>query len=300
MVPLVFATIAICTYNRADVLARSLDAARAQGFARDGFEILLVDNNSTDGTAAVAEAFRGRCDVAFRVVKETQQGLSRARNRAIAEAAGDWIVFVDDDAEMVPGFLAAMAEVVAAEPQAGAVGGPIDVGWLAPVPAWYEPRMDHSFNHLYHGSYRRAIRYPEILYGTNMAFPTALLRELGGFAPDLGRNGESLLACEDGEILLRIARKAKRAVVYDPELRVKHLIHPGRLTPEYLRKKAWWGGRSTAFLEKRYPGTANPLGSVMAVLQVTFHRVLKPGSRSLAQRNKLAFHLGYLKEYFLS
>lgn len=290
-------TIAICTFNRAEVLPRSIAAASAQRPIPGGFEVLVVDNNSTDDTTRLLEISRAGLPM-LRVVRESQQGLSHARNRAIAEAHGKWIVFVDDDAELDPGYLQGLSTLLSEEKGVGAAGGPIEVGWLSPVPSWYEPALDLCFNHLYLGSYRMELRYPRMLYGTNMAFPVALLRRLGGFDAGLGRVGRHLAAGEDGEVLLRVERRAQRRILWDPALRVRHLIEPGRLTVGGLLKQAEGGGRSQARLERAWR-IRTGLWNALAGLAESAVRVLLRRSRGpVFERYIRAAHTGYLRGYF--
>ena len=89
-------TVAIPTYNRADFLRQTLAGIALQVFPPGQFEVLVIDNNSTDHTRAVVAEFAA-AHPAPRHVLETKQGLDHARNRAIAEARGEIIVFADDD-----------------------------------------------------------------------------------------------------------------------------------------------------------------------------------------------------------
>ena len=289
-------TISICTFNRADVLSRSILAARAQTFTSDQFEILVVDNNSTDNTRELVQKHAAEIS-ALRMVQEANQGLSHARNRALQEARGEFIVYVDDDAELTPGYLAALDRLFREEENVGAAGGPIEVRWLDRVPSWYEPEIDRFFNSLYIASFRMALRYPRILFGTNMAFPTAFLRELGGFNTALGRIGTKLLASEDGEIMLRIERKSGRRVFWDPQLRVFHLIHPSRLSKEYLERKAYWDGRSIYKLEKLYPGTSRIRHSMFILAGHWGRKILGLSANSLAEKLAYLCEKGYLSEW---
>src|SRR3954471_4782626 len=101
-------TVAIPTYNRADFLRQTLAGIAAQQFPREHFEVLVIDNNSTDHTAAVVAEFANERP-APRYLREEKQGLDHARNRALAEARGEIVVFGDDDILVKPDWLAQMA-----------------------------------------------------------------------------------------------------------------------------------------------------------------------------------------------
>jgi len=246
-----FFTVAICTYNRAKVLPYAIRAALNQSMDCNQYEVLVVDNNCTDETQNVIKTFM-ETHPNIRTVSEKQQGLSFARNRAYSEARGDIIVYIDDDAEMCPDYLNGLKKVFDEEKNIGAVGGPIEVGWLGSVPEWYEPGLDRAFNYLYYGSFRMKLRYPRMIYGTNMAFTVSLLKKIGGFRTNLGRIGEHLLSGEDVEIMLRIQEDEHLQIIYEPVLKVRHLVSPERLSPEYIMEKAVWQGRSQYRLERLF------------------------------------------------
>src|SRR5262245_27982400 len=119
-------TIAIPTYNRADFLRQTLAGIAAQQFPRDHFEVLVIDNNSRDHTRTVVEEFAG-AHPAPRHVHEEKQGLDYARNRAIAEARGEIILFGDDDILVSPDWMAQMTVPLIADGarRIGAVGGEV-------------------------------------------------------------------------------------------------------------------------------------------------------------------------------
>ena len=117
-------SVILCTYNRERYLYNVLHSL-AVGTCRD-YEIVLVNNNSTDGTEAECRRFQAdHPDVAFRYCIESQQGLSYARNRGIRESQGEVLVYVDDDALVNPEYLQTYADFFRQHPEAMAAGGPI-------------------------------------------------------------------------------------------------------------------------------------------------------------------------------
>ncbi|MBI9075611.1 MAG: glycosyltransferase family 2 protein [Desulfatibacillum sp.] len=289
-------TIAICTHNRDYILEQSVRAALAQDYAR-GFEVLVVDNKSTDNTPQVIRALLVG-NSRLRAVGERRQGLSHARNRAIAEARGKFLIFVDDDAALCPEYLARLDRVFQEVPDAGSVGGPISLGWLGPRPSWYETGLDIWCNRLDHGPLRCFLKYPKILYGTNMAFPKKVLEGVGGFHTGLGRSGKGLADSEDLEIMLRIAR-AGPPIVYDPGLSVTHYITEDRLSRDYLLEKAAVHGRFRCVAEAMH-GRANPLPSLGAWMLSLARSVIQPRRRSLSEKLIRRASLFYLKQWVRS
>lgn len=269
-------TIAICTYNRAQVIHKALDSAIEQTLPGSNFEILVVDNNSTDDTRDVVRSYKSM-HAGLRLVSEPRQGLSIARNRAWKEAGGDLIVYVDDDAALATDYLERLEEVAAEESMLGAAGGPINVGWMGAMPGWWEPGLEIWYNHLDLGRHRKKLQYPEIFYGTNMAFPVSVLKEAGGFSPELGRTGRGLLDSEEAEIFIRV-EKAGYDLVYDPGLEAVHYITEERLSREYLLEKARQHGKSQCIAERMHPdrgGAASMLGALAA----SYARILARRSR---------------------
>lgn len=135
------ATVAICTWNRAALLADTLASIeRMRVPAGTAWELLVVDNASTDDTPAVLARFRDR--LPLRSVVETQQGCSHARNRAMDEATGALLVWTDDDVQVEPGWFAAYLDAAARHPDAAFFGGPVDPLFAAPPPPWFEANLD--------------------------------------------------------------------------------------------------------------------------------------------------------------
>jgi glycosyltransferase involved in cell wall biosynthesis len=130
-----FITVAICTFNRAESLRRTLDSLTAMAVPSDlTWELVIVNNNSTDHTDDITAAFRKR--LPLRLENEPQPGHSNARNRAIDAARGEYIVWTDDDVVVDPGWLAAYADAFRRWPEAAVFGGRITPRYEPPVPKW--------------------------------------------------------------------------------------------------------------------------------------------------------------------
>ena len=119
-------SLVIPTHNRAAQLVAALESVVRQDLPRDEWECVVVDNNSTDDTAARFEEFlSAHPGLPLRRVSETRQGLSWARNRGIAETTGDIVAIIDDDERIVPEFIAAYIAFFDAHPSVASAGGPI-------------------------------------------------------------------------------------------------------------------------------------------------------------------------------
>lgn len=134
------ASILICTYNRAALLEETVTVC-AQQARENKAEIIVVDNNSTDTTAAVLSALAAANTDVLRVFHEPQQGLSHARNRALREARGALVIFLDDDAIPHPGWLAALCAFREVHPEVAAFGGRIIPRFQVSPPGWFVPAL---------------------------------------------------------------------------------------------------------------------------------------------------------------
>ena len=233
-------TVAIATYNRADFLRQTLAGIVAQQFPRDHFEVLVIDNDSSDHTHAVVNEFAS-AHPAPRYIYEPQRGLSYARNRAIAEARGEFIVFGDDDILVAPDWLAQLTVPLLADSaeRIGAVGGEVIPvfpdgvpGWIA---GWHAPlayRADAGPLDSRHSP-----------MGANLAFRRAVLVRLGAFDPALGRTGKNFFGGDETEMIRRI-RAAGLEVWFAPAAAVQHQMPASRTTFRYAARHAFDSARS--------------------------------------------------------
>ncbi|MFA5263234.1 MAG: glycosyltransferase [Opitutaceae bacterium] len=245
-----FATVAICTYNRSRWLQGTLRFVIAQEYPADRWEILVIDNNSTDDTARVVEEFAGAAK-APRYVLEKTQGLSHARNRALAEALGSVVVFLDDDTDGDSAWLARLMSPYAmpGNEKVGIVGGEIIPGFPDGLPRWLEGQWE-PLSYL-----SKTGPLPDNLLpmGANFSARRAAAQGVGGFRTDLGRTGDTLAGSEDHDFIRRV-RSAGYSVWYVPEAVITHLIPKNRLTFRYAMKHAFDSSRSRVIERVARPG----------------------------------------------
>jgi GT2 family glycosyltransferase len=237
----------VCTHNRSRLLARCIDSVVRQLRPEFDVEILVVDNASTDDTAAVVQRAHEGCS-AVRYVFEPVLGLSHARNRGIGEARGDILMFTDDDATVNDGWL---AETLAGfeAPGTSAVGGPIRLDVEGPWPRWMGPGVTTMFSHLDLGDARRPLSSREGPFGTNMAVRRDVAETLGGFRADLGRVGAKLISDEEFEFFVRLERHGG-SITYLPDAVVTHAVPAERARLGWLLRRAFAQGRSHARLHQ--------------------------------------------------
>lgn len=258
--PVVHATVLIATYNRAKLLDETLTWLARTNVSGDlRWDVLVVDNNSTDGTRAVVERHVHTFPVSLRYLFEGRQGRSSALNAGIAAARGIALAFTDDDVRVAEGWLQAAVTPLLEEPDIAYTGGPVRPIWEIPPPAWLDLTRGDLWGTIAiqdHGDvpvgYERARKVP---LGANMAVRAEVFRVTGPFRADLGRSGgRTVMGQEVPEWLIR-ARAAGFSGRYVPAMVVHHHIPAARLTKRYFRR--WWFGKgvSRATLEQMQPVT---------------------------------------------
>ena len=246
-------TVAVCTWNRAALLREFLGRlARARSVQGD-WELLVVNNNCTDDTERVLEAFEGR--LPLRRAFEPKPGHSHARNAAVREARGEYIVWTDDDVLVGEGWLAAYARAVEQHPEAAVFGGPIrplfegtPPAWLAA--AWRDVGPVFAARELGDEPFELDEK-GELPYGANFVLR---MREqkLFTYNPALGRMFEGGALGEETSVIRSILA-AGGTGWWVPDAAVEHWILKERQTVGYLR--TYYALQGKTFLKwDRYVG----------------------------------------------
>jgi len=207
------------------------------------WEILVIDNNSSDQTCAVVEDFRRRHPGRFRYIFEPQQGKSQALNAGIREARGDILAFVDDDVTMGATWLQYLTESLQGGQWAGA-GGRILPLWTCSPPPWLPVHERYGLAPLAMfdlGPEARPLTEPP--FGTNMAFQRGVFARYVGFRTDLGPRPGSEIRNEDTEFGLRLLKAGER-LRYEPSALVYHSVSASRLQKRYFLR--WWLDKARA------------------------------------------------------
>ena len=254
-------SVVIPTFNRATLLGETLDSlAGMKPQSISDWEVLVVDNNSTDETAAVVQSRQAAFPVPLRYEFEAAQGRSNALNRGIVVTSAPVLAFIDDDVVVAERWLDEAAGPLI-DPDSGIdyTGGPVHPIWEAARPRWLSPTqadlwgaiaiLDYGAEPFVFEERRR------VPLGANMAVRRALVDRIGGFSPRLGRSsGTQILGQEVPEFLAR-ARAVNGRGRYVPGMLVRHHVPARRLTKTYFRR--WWfgKGRSRAALERLQPIT---------------------------------------------
>jgi glycosyltransferase involved in cell wall biosynthesis len=242
-------TAILCTRNRAAWLERALHSLARQSLPAEAREILVVDNASTDDTPAAVRRLAAEL-TPIRYLAEPRLGLSFARNAGWQAANGEIIAYLDDDAVAAPDWLERIRDTFASlRPQPGCLGGRVRLVWPGTRPAWASPDLDSCFGALHWSVEPRWLEPGEWIVGCNMAFNRCHLAAVGGFPTTLGRRGEALLSMEETALQRALARRGLRAF-YHPDVVVDHHVLPERITPDWVERRMFWNGASTAILQR--------------------------------------------------
>jgi len=249
-------TVILCTYNRCQSLSQALDSVAAQILPDSlEWEVIVVDNNSSDQTREVTQNYVHKHPGRFRYVFEQQQGLSRARNTGIRAARGEIVAFMDDDITVEPMWLQNLTASLHEELWSGA-GGPIRPPEQFRPPRWLtlggERDLGGALALFDLGSVPGELKRPP--YGTNMAFRRGMFEKYGDFRADLGRCGGNLLSNEDTEFGRRLLAGGER-LRYEASAVVHHPVPEERVRKNYFRR--WWFEYGRARVLER--GTQPPI-----------------------------------------
>ena len=243
----------ICTYNRERYLYNVLQSLVAGNLPTEEYEIVLVNNNSTDGTEAEVRRFQTDYpQVQLRYCVEPQQGLSYARNCGIRESRGDILVYVDDDALVNKEYLATYADFFRRNADAVAAGGPI----LPQYDGCEEPDwMSHYTRQLvtgklYLGEKEREFPGDAFPGGGNAAYRKSVFDAVGLFNVELGRKGNSLIGAEEKDLFDKMTSQGMK-FYYLPTAILYHLIPPKKLTQDYFDRLTYGIGVSERYRTKQ-------------------------------------------------
>lgn len=250
----------IPSYNRADQLALTIESLlTAPVPPMMSVTVMVIDNNSTDGTRSLVES-RMRSDDRLRYVFERQQGRSHALNRGITSTSGDLVGMVDDDEEIDPTWYDRIARAFA-DPTLDFIGGPYIPRWASPPPTWVPEEFGSVIGWVKAGDREAPFdaNFPGVLMGGNAVVRRRTLDKVGLYATRLGRVGNRLLSGEDREFFDRLIASGAKGR-YLPDLIIHHHVLAERCTKEYFRSWAFWHGVSMGVLAREHSSASAQSG----------------------------------------
>ena len=238
-------SVVIGTYNRSELLAGALESLVAQQDKGIRYEVIVVDNNSTDDTRDVVKSFAGS-DIPVSYMFEGRQGVSYARNTGIHQSRAPIIAFTDDDVRVAPDWITTIKRTFEEHPEVGFIGGKVLPLWSVTPPAWLTIEhwmplalQDHGDSEFY--------LEPEKsigVIGANLAVRRELFERVGGFGTDVQLIKRGIGAMEDHEYILRMWQAGVRGL-YVPQLVVQAPTQNERFKKEYHRR--WHKGHGYTY-----------------------------------------------------
>lgn len=244
-------SVVICTYNREKYIYNVLRSIAENDFPKNGYEIVLVNNNCTDNTEAECLRFKSDFpDVAFHCFHEPNQGLSYARNCGIRASRGDIIIYVDDDALVNKEYLRTYTDFFVRNEKTVAAGGPIVPQYETAEPDW----MSHYTRMLLTGALDFGPKEREFPKGSfpgggNVAYRRTVFDHVGLFNVELGRKGNSLIGAEEKDLFDKMEALGMK-FYYLPNAILYHIIPERKLTKDYLKRLSLGIGQSERYRTK--------------------------------------------------
>lgn len=292
-------TIALCTYNHVERLTHTLVDLGKVATPRQSWELLIVDNGSDDATPdLLRESWWRPPGWKVRVVREENLGIAHARNRAVREARGEYVIFLDDDETPASNWLIAMEEAIQTW-HPDALGGKIEVSFVgAPRPAWLQDELLGFLGALDHGPEPRWLGDASTpIFTGNCAFRRDLFEDIGHFDTSLGRRGRENTGGEDTEMYRRIIALGRR-VRWLPDALIYHRIQADKLKRKYFIDLHYRQGRMEA-TRKRGEKSRIPPAYLLPQLWRGIRAVIRQwgkGGRDTTLRKEMnvAYFIGYI------
>ena len=244
-------SVILCTYNRRNLVLSALASLRRQTLSYQQFEVIVVDNGSTDGTFAVVQNYvyahpthAQASENAWRVqcLYEPRNGLAYARNKALQAASGEIAVFLDDDSMADPQFLEHLLTAYQ-ETKADAIGGRVELRLEGARPHWLSDDLLDLLGYFAPAQTRMQVQESLSFSGCNFSVRLEVLQALGTFSPFLTKRPHRPASMEVHDLCQRL-QKAGYCLWYEPQAVVTHRVPAARLQRPYFTGRAYWQGRS--------------------------------------------------------
>lgn len=260
-------SVVICTYNRDKFIGEALNCLAKQTLSPDEFEIIIVDNNSTDHTASIAKNFiAAHPELNARYVLEPNKGLSFARNRGLQEAKAPIITYIDDDAEAEPAFLESILHFMQADKSIVGIGGKVIPKYSeSKEPEWMSKYLNGFVGRMDYGDkpkrFDNTMKYPA---GCNMTYTKEILTQAGGF------NNQLTFRSDDKYIFFQVTKLSDK-IYYLPDAMLYHNIDNDRLSFPNFKKLFLKSGNEEKIRVRSEKGTP-------AIVKKFFELIFKTGA----------------------
>ncbi|WP_417909678.1 glycosyltransferase family 2 protein [Candidatus Electronema sp. PJ] len=296
-------TAIICTHNRERFIEKCINSLYQQTLDQSLYAVLVVDNGSTDRTAAICQQFTHLPN--FKYVYEAEIGLSCARNTGWKVSRTPYIGYLDDDAVADRLWLEkALWSFEQVQPQPEWVGGPVQLEWEVPAPVWLSEAYYGALGWVNWGDLPRFLEAEgEWLVGCNSFYRLDVLQQLHGFDTRLGRKKNLLLSGEEVQFQHRLRALGGR-LYYHPDVCMYHFVPKERTEPSFFYKRYYWGGITDYIISRTLKNTAFVPVNQQRDSQSLLKRLLSnsfraigcctPTEQTIQSRIYLAYVVGWL------
>ena len=238
-------SVVICTYTEEmyEHFQDCLESVQNQSY--DDVEIIVVVDGNEALYDRIVEEY-GDGDIVLHC-NEENLGLSGSRNNALEFVTGDVVALIDDDAVADEDWVAELVSVYE-ERDAIAAGGKMTPIWVAGKPQFL-PEEFYFLVGVTHRGFAEAGEEVRNTFGSNISFRTEILEDLGGFEPEVGRQGEKNLQAHETEFCARMREEYGQGVIYNPDAQVGHKVFDFRTSKQWLFERAFWQGYSKRAME---------------------------------------------------
>lgn len=293
-------SVIISTYNRCDVLGRAISSILAQETDTPPFELIVVDNNSTDDTQQVVNSFLAK-DARVRYIFEKRQGLSYGRNAGLSAAEGQFIIYTDDDVVVTPNWVRKFHEAFLRYPEASFLGGKVLPIWEADPEPWLDALAPPlALQDIGNELVKVTFDHQRCLIGACLGIRRTTFDKAGLFDPATQRVGDSIGSTEDYDWELSVWEKGGYGL-YVPDIVCAAEVTAQRMMKSYHRRWHLGHGKYNAISRRpEYEGGKFRLLDVPAFVYRQFFRSLLRSTIShLRGNDKDAFyHETFVLFYF--
>lgn len=280
-------SVVIPTFNRREDVLDAVRSVLAQDYPH--FEVVLVDNNSTDGTAEAVQAL-ARDDPRLRYCFERVPGVGAAHNRGAREAQGELVAFLDDDEIAPPQWLSTL---VRAQSETGGdgIGGPYEPIWLTPPPRWLLKSrcMQETISFMDFGSKRQPIEW---LLGGNAMYTRQALESADYYGEWASYTSKRSLVGGGDIVIGQRMRRAGLQLWFEPAAVVGHKVPRSRMRLSYILRRAFWAGYTDVAIGQEWKlGDKAGKALTRGLDAIALGAVILPGTLW----GRLMVRLGYLQ-----
>lgn len=286
----------ICTHNRSSMLADCVNSLRQQNIDPENFEILIVDNNSTDNTKEIATEFcKNHNNIKYFFEKTV--GYSAPRNCGWKNASGKIIAYIDDDEIAAPNWIESILNTFQIEEKPDIIGGIYNVKYDETPPEWFTDSIGGTNEKRPKGLLNQ--RQDCYLAGGNIALKKEVLEKLNGFSSDFDMKDSFLMMGEDTDICQR-AKNAGFKLYYNPEIAIYHRMNSNNYDIEKRKEKAKKTGMTARFIFGRKPFFSHYFKylTYFSMIVADFFMDIfskKISTKSVMLKEKIAYRKGYFE-----